>query len=41
MIENGDIRSIVDEVLPMEKIAEAHRRVEDETRVGAIVISIA
>ena len=41
MIEAGDIRSIVDEVLPMERAAEAHHRVEDETRLGALVISIA
>ena len=40
MIEAGQIRSIVDEVLPMERAAEAHRRVEDETRLGALVLSI-
>ncbi|NIL93942.1 MAG: zinc-binding dehydrogenase [Woeseiaceae bacterium] len=41
MIESGSVRSIVDEVMPMEQAAEAHHRVEDETRLGAIVISIA
>ena len=30
-----EIRSIVDEVLPMEGVAEAHQRVEAETRLGA------
>lgn len=40
MIEAGQVRSIVDEVLPMEEVADAHRRVEDETRLGAIVLSI-
>ena len=40
MIEAGQIRSIVDEVLPMERVAEAHQRVEDETRLGALVIAI-
>lgn len=40
MIEAGQIRSIVDEVLPMERAAEAHQRVEDETRLGAIVLEI-
>jgi NADPH:quinone reductase-like Zn-dependent oxidoreductase len=40
MIEAGEVRSIVDEVLPMERAAEAHRRVEDESRLGALVISI-
>ena len=41
MIEAGQVTSIVDEVVPMERAAEAHRRVEDETRLGAIVISLA
>lgn len=40
MIEAGKVRSIVDEVLPMERAAEAHRRVENETRLGALVLSI-
>jgi len=39
MIEAGEIRSIVDEVLPMRQAAEAHRRVENETRLGALVMS--
>ena len=36
----GDIVPIVDEVLPMERAADAHRRVETESRLGAIVISM-
>ena len=40
MIEKGQVRSIVEEVLPMERVAEAHGRVEAETRLGAIVISV-
>jgi NADPH:quinone reductase-like Zn-dependent oxidoreductase len=40
MIEAGQIRSIVDEVLPMERAAEAHRRVEAESRLGALVLAI-
>ncbi len=40
MIEEGSIQSIVDKVLPMEQAAEAHRLVETEQRVGAIVIEI-
>ena len=40
MIEAGQVRSIVDEVLPMERAADAHRRVEAETRLGALVLSI-
>lgn len=41
MIEAGRIRSIVDRVYPMEQAAEAHRRVETEQRLGAIVIALA
>ena len=40
MIENGEITSIVYRVLPMHRAAEAHRLVETEQRVGAIVIAI-
>lgn len=40
MIEEGKIAPIVDKVYPMEKATEAHRRVEAETRLGAIVIAI-
>jgi len=40
MIEDGRIKSIVDRVYPMEKAADAHRRVETEQRLGAVVIAI-
>ena len=40
MIEDGKIGSIVDRVLPMEQAADAHRRVEAEQRLGAVVIAI-
>ena len=40
MIEDGEIRSIVDRVYPMEQAADAHRRVETEQRLGAVVISL-
>ena len=40
MIEAGKISSIVDRVYSMEQAAEAHRRVETEQRLGAIVIAI-
>lgn len=40
MIEEGKIRSIVDRIFPMEQAAEAHRRVETEQRIGAVVIAI-
>ncbi len=40
MIEEEKVGSIVDAVYPMQQAAEAHRRVETEQRVGAIVIEI-
>jgi NADPH:quinone reductase-like Zn-dependent oxidoreductase len=40
MIEGGKVISIVDKVYPMEQAAEAHRRVETEQRLGAVVIEI-
>ncbi|GIE74791.1 hypothetical protein Aph02nite_07410 [Actinoplanes philippinensis] len=40
MIERGEIRPIVDRVLPMSSAADAHRLVESEQRLGAIVISL-
>jgi NADPH:quinone reductase-like Zn-dependent oxidoreductase len=41
LIEAGRIGAIVDTVYPMAQAAEAHRRVEAEQRVGAIVIAMA
>lgn len=40
MIERGEIGSIVDAVYPMAQAVDAHRRVDSEQRVGAIVIAI-
>jgi NADPH:quinone reductase-like Zn-dependent oxidoreductase len=40
MVEAGTIRSIVDRIYPMERAADAHRRVEAEQRLGAVVIAI-
>lgn len=40
MIEAGRIGSIVDRVYPMAEAAEAHRKVEAEDRVGAVVIEM-
>jgi NADPH:quinone reductase-like Zn-dependent oxidoreductase len=39
MVEAGEIRSIVDRVHPMAEVADAHRRVESEQRLGAVVLS--
>ncbi len=40
MIEDGTIGSIVDRVYPMEQAADAHRLVETEQRLGAVVIAV-
>lgn len=40
MIEESDIKSIVDRVYPMEQVADAHTRVETEERLGAVVLAI-
>jgi NADPH:quinone reductase-like Zn-dependent oxidoreductase len=40
MIEDGRISPIVDQIYPMERASEAHKRVETEQRLGAIVIEI-
>jgi len=40
MIEDGEIRSIVDRVYTMDQAVEAHHRVEREERVGAVVLAI-
>jgi len=41
MLEEGRITAIVDKVMPMDDAAEAHRLVETEQRLGAIVLAIA
>jgi NADPH:quinone reductase-like Zn-dependent oxidoreductase len=40
MIEGGQISPIVDRVFPMEQAPDAHRLVETEQRLGAVVIAI-
>jgi NADPH:quinone reductase-like Zn-dependent oxidoreductase len=40
MLEEGTIRSIIDRVYPMERVVEAHRRVENEKRLGPVVLSM-
>ena len=40
LIETGQVGSIVDVTLPLEEAAEAHRRVENEDRLGAVVLAI-
>lgn len=40
MVDAGELVGIVDRVLPMEQVAEAHRLVDTEQRLGAVVLAI-
>ena len=40
LLEEGRITAVVDKVLPMEQATQAHHLVENEQRIGAIVLSI-
>ena len=39
MIEAGKIKPVLDKIYSIDQIAEAHRRVETEQRLGIVVIS--
>jgi len=39
LLQRGDIKAVVDKVYPYQQIAEAHRRVELEQRLGSVVLS--
>jgi len=39
-IERGELAATVDEAFPLERAAEAHRRVEAEQRQGSIVLRV-
>ena len=41
MIEQGEIKPVVDKVYPLEEVVEAHHRVEAEERLGPVVIAVA
>ena len=40
MLEAGEIRPVIDRAYPLAQIADAHRRVETEARLGIVVVSI-
>jgi NADPH:quinone reductase-like Zn-dependent oxidoreductase len=40
LIEEGQIKSVIDKIYSPEQAAEAHRRVETEQRLGIVVISM-
>jgi NADPH:quinone reductase-like Zn-dependent oxidoreductase len=39
LIESGDVRPVVDRVLPLPAAAEAHRVVEQSSHVGKVLLS--
>ena len=39
-VESGEVRPVVDRVLPLEQAAEAHRVLESSTHVGKLVLSV-
>ncbi len=40
-VEAGEVRPVVDRVLPLEQVAEAHRVLEDSGHVGKVVLTVA
>ena len=41
LLKAGEISPVIDRVYPLEQIADAHRRVETEARLGIVVVSLA
>ena len=40
LVEAGELRPVIDTVLPLEQAAEAHRRMEESEHVGKIVLEV-
>jgi putative PIG3 family NAD(P)H quinone oxidoreductase len=38
-IEAGEVRPVIDRVLPLEKVADAHRALEESTHIGKILLT--
>lgn len=41
LLEAGALRPVVDRVFPLERVVEAHQRVETEQRIGCVVLDVA
>jgi NADPH:quinone reductase-like Zn-dependent oxidoreductase len=41
LVARGELRPVIDKVLPFEHIAEAHRRVDTGRKIGSVVLTFA
>ena len=41
LLETGEIRAVIDSHYPLERIADAHRRVESRHKRGSVVVTVA
>ena len=41
LVEEGNIKSVIDRCYPLEKTAEAHRYIEQGSRTGSVIITVA
>ena len=39
-VEAGEVRPVIDRVLPLERVEDAHRLVEASTHVGKVVLQV-
>ena len=39
-VEAGEVRPVVDRVLPLEQVADAHRVLEESSHVGKVLLSV-
>ena len=41
LLESGEVRPVIDCRYPLERIADAHRRVEGRHKTGSVVVTVA
>jgi len=39
-VEAGEVQPVIDRVLPLEQVADAHRLLEESTHIGKIVLQV-
>jgi NADPH:quinone reductase-like Zn-dependent oxidoreductase len=40
LVERGDVRPVIDTVLPLEQAAEAHRRLDSSEHIGKVLLTV-